>query len=116
MNSEFDKDTARRLLKILAEDHNLSQRSLAAQMGVSLGKVNYCLSQLAKEGFIKIKRFQTTARKKRYAYVVTPRGLAEKADLTFRFPKKKIEEYEQIKRQIRELSREVDEEDLRRIL
>ena len=116
MNSEFEKDIARRLLKMLAEDPNIPQRHMAAQMGVSLGKVNFCLSQLAKKGFIKIKRFQNSAKKKQHAYIVTPKGLAEKADLTFRFLKIKLAEYEEIKRQIKELSLEVGREDFRGIL
>ena len=116
MNSEFDKDIARRLLKLLSEDQNLSQRRMAAKMGVSLGKINYCLARLAEKGFIKIKRFHNSAKKKQYAYVVTPKGMAKKAELTFRFLTIKLAEYDEIKRQIKELSFEVDREDLRRIL
>ena len=116
MNSEFEQDIARRLLKMLAEDPNISQRHMAAQMGVSLGKVNFCLSQLAKKGFIKIKHFKGSAKKKQYAYMVTSKGLAKKAELTVRFLKIKLAEYEEIKRQIKELSLEADREELRRFL
>jgi EPS-associated MarR family transcriptional regulator len=115
MNSEFDKDTSRRLLKLLTENPRLSQRQMAQKMGVSLGKTNYCLTQLAQKGFINIKRFKSAINKTCCSYTVTPMGLAEKADLTIRFLKLKLEEYDEIKRQIKELSREVEGEDLRRI-
>ncbi len=115
MNAEFEKDVSRRILKLLAENQNLSQRDMARKMGVSLGKTNYCLRQLAKRGFVEIKRLKKAIGKKQYQYVVTPAGAAEKAELTYRFLKKKLEEYDEIERQIRELRRdmETEREDLR---
>jgi EPS-associated MarR family transcriptional regulator len=99
-----------RLLKILSQESNLSQRDMAKQMGISLGKVNYCLSELAKRGLIDVIRFKSAKNKIPYTYVLTPRGMKEKARLTVNFLKRKMAEYEDIQRQIAELSREVQED------
>ncbi len=115
MNAEFEKNVSRRILKLLAENQKLSQRDMARQTGVSLGKTNYCIGQLAKRGFVEIERLKKAIGGKQYQYIVTPAGVAEKADLTYRFLKKKLEEYDEIERQIRELRRdmETEREDLR---
>ena len=88
---------------------------MAKKMGISLGKVNYCLSELAKKGLIKVTRFKSAKNKIPYAYVLTPHGLEEKARLTVNFLKRKLLEYEETKRQIRELAREVDKQKLKEI-
>jgi EPS-associated MarR family transcriptional regulator len=85
---------------------------MARKMGISLGKVNYALSELAKKGMIKVIRFKSAKNKIPYTYVLTPRGLEEKSRLAVNFLKRKISEYEEIKRQISELAREVEEEEL----
>ena len=97
------------LFKVLSQDADLTQREIAKRMGVSLGKTNYCLSEFAKKGFIKIQRFNESKTKFRYLYVLTPKGIEERAKLTISFLKRKIAEYEGIRRQIRELSREIEE-------
>jgi EPS-associated MarR family transcriptional regulator len=79
-------------------------------MGISLGKVNYCLSELAKRGLIDVIRFKSARNKIPYTYVLTPRGMKEKAKLTVNFLKRKVIEYEEIKRQIQELAQEVKED------
>ena len=86
--------------------------SLAKMMGISVGKVNYCISELAKKGLIKINRFKSAKNKVPYTYILTPRGIEEKATLTVRFLKRKLEEYEEIKRQIEALTEEVEENEL----
>ncbi|GAJ22919.1 unnamed protein product, partial [marine sediment metagenome] len=101
-----------RLLKLLSRESNLTQRNMAKRMGISLGKVNYCVSELAKRGFIKINRFKDSSNKIRYIYLLTPSGLEEKASLTLAFLRRKTLEYEETKRQIRELSAELEEESL----
>ncbi len=83
---------------------------MAKRMGISLGKVNYCLSELAKKGIIKINRFKSARNKIPYTYMLTPRGIDEKARLTISFLKRRISEYEEIKSQIRELTSEVNEQ------
>ena len=108
--NRLDHEIRYRLLKILSEESRLTQRVMAKKMGISLGKVNYCLSELGKRGFIEIIRFKSAKNKIPYTYILTPRGMEEKARLTVRFLRRKISEYEEIKRQIMELAQEVDEE------
>ena len=81
-------------------------------MGISLGKVNYCVSELASKGWIKITRFKSAKKKIPYTYMLTPKGLEEKGRLTLTFLKRKLSEYEEIKKQIRELHYEVEEDGL----
>jgi len=112
MNNLYEKEIRYRLLKILDKDPNLTQRQMAQKMGISLGKVNYCLSELAKKGFIRIDRFKASKIKIKYIYMLTPRGLEEKGRLTLSFLKLKLSDYEEIKRQIKDLATEVAEEGL----
>jgi len=108
MNSDYEQEIRYRLLKVLSEDANLSQREMARKMGISLGKVNYCLSELAKRGLIDVIRFKSAKNKIPYTYVLTPTGMKEKARLTLNFLRRKVTEYEEIKRQIKELVDEVE--------
>ena len=103
----LDKSTHYRLLKALEENPGLSQRELAKRLGVSLGKVNFCLNALAKKGSLKINNFRNCENKKAYAYLLTPRGVEEKARVTVYFLKDKIQEYERLQGEIEELRREV---------
>jgi EPS-associated MarR family transcriptional regulator len=115
MNSDFEKEIRYRLLKILSQNSNLSQRDMATKMGVSLGKVNYCLAEFAKKGIIKINRFKDSTNKFKYIYVLTPHGIDTKASITIDFLKRKLSEYDEIRKQINELRLEVDDEDLNNI-
>ncbi|MCD6296788.1 MAG: MarR family EPS-associated transcriptional regulator [Deltaproteobacteria bacterium] len=110
MNNRYEQEIRFRLLKVLSQDSNLSQRDMAKRMGISLGKVNYCISELAKKGLIKVNRFKSARNKIPYTYILTPSGLEEKGRLTVAFLKRKLSEYEEIKSQIRELSSEVGED------
>ena len=110
MNIGYEQEIRYRLLKVLSQDSNLTQRDMAKCMGISLGKVNYCLSELAKKGHIKVNRFKSAKNKIPYSYILTPRGLEEKARLTVTFLKSKLSEYEAIKRQIKELASEVGDD------
>jgi EPS-associated MarR family transcriptional regulator len=110
MNNTQEQEIRYRLLKILSTDGDITQRHMAREMGISLGKVNYSLSELAKHGFIRIRRFKASMNKTQYIYLLTPRGLEEKGRLTAAFLRRKVEEYEEIKRQIEELSRELREQ------
>lgn len=97
-------------LKVLREiegNPEITQRELAQQLGVSLGKVNYCLKALIDRGWVKANNFKNSNRKASYAYLLTPTGLEEKAKITVRFLKQRVREYEQIKREIVELEQEV---------
>ena len=107
MNTVNDQEISYRLFKILKENPHLTQRQMAGQMGISLGKFNYCLTEVVKKGFVKMDRFRSSANKSAYMYILTPRGLEEKAKVTTRFLHRKMEEFEEIKKQIEELSEEV---------
>ena len=115
MNHAYEQEIWYRLLKILAGEPQLGQREMAKRMGICLGKVNFCVSELATKGWIEITRLKS-ARKKIpytcYIYMLTPKGMEEKGKLTVRFLKRKLSEYEEIKKQIRELHSEVQQEGL----
>ena len=95
-------------LKLLEKNPELTQRELAAELGISLGKTHYMVKALIDIGWIKLDNFQRSNNKWGYAYLLTPMGLAEKASITVRFLARKQEEYRQLERQIADLSVEVD--------
>ena len=96
-----------KILKILSDNPDMSQRELAQHMGISLGKVNYCLNALKDKGLVKARNFQNNPDKRRYFYVLTPKGIDEKARVTAQFLQRKVAEYEALKNEIAELRREV---------
>ena len=96
-----------KLLKLLDSNPNLTQRQMAEEMGLSLGKFNFCLKKLVKKGIVKIDRFTTSSNKAGYMYLLTPRGIEEKTIITTNFLKRKMIEYEVLKREIQELSQEI---------
>lgn len=93
-------------MKIIENEPHLSQREIAEKMGVSLGKTNYCLKALLDKGFIKVRNFYKNKKKKAYIYFLTPNGIEEKAQVTYRFLQRKINEYETIKAEIKNLKNE----------
>jgi EPS-associated MarR family transcriptional regulator len=88
------------LLRKIQSKPKASQRELANELGFSLGKLNYCLKSLKDKGFIKINNFRKNPNKINYLYIITPRGLSEKTKLTINFMKKKMKEYEELKKEI----------------
>lgn len=106
----LDDETRYRLLKRLQADPSVSQRALAQELGISLGKLNYCLRAVIAKGWVKAANFRNSRNKKAYAYYLTPQGIEEKARVTGRFLKCKIAEYEAVQREIEELRREVQTE------
>ena len=108
----FDDDTSYGLLKTLENNPSLSQRDLAKRLGISLGKVNYCLNALVEKGCLKVNNFRNSDNKLAYAYFLTPRGVEEKARMTVRFLKYKIQEYEQLRMEIKVLKREAEKKGL----
>ena len=89
------------LIRKISKDSNLSQRDMADELGMSLGKINYCLNSLKKKGLVKIKNFQRSKNKMRYLYVLTPKGISEKTRITLRFMKQKMKEYDELKRELK---------------
>jgi EPS-associated MarR family transcriptional regulator len=94
------------LLQKIEANPEYTQRELSKEMGVSLGKVNYCLKKLTEKGLIKIKSFNRNPNKLGYAYLLTPFGIEEKASLTLLFLSRKIKEYEMLKKEIARLKRD----------
>ncbi len=95
-----------RLLKLLHEQPHLTQRELAKTMGISLGKINFCLRALIDVGAVKANNFRNSANKIGYLYLLTPSGLEEKTRVTRRFLERKLVEYDAIRREIKELRAE----------
>lgn len=95
-------------MRILERDPDISQRKLAKKLGASLGAINFCLSALAEKGWIKFVNFSNSSNKKGYLYLMTPSGINEKARLTLRFLKKRIEEYNHLHQEIDLLRNEIN--------
>tara|TARA_B100001175_G_C19422236_1_gene596711 strand:+ start:175 stop:474 length:300 start_codon:yes stop_codon:yes gene_type:complete len=90
------------ILRKINKKPNSSQRELANELGFSLGKLNYCLKELQKKGLIKIENFKKNPNKINYLYVLTPEGLSQKTKLTINFMKRKMKEYDELKKEIEE--------------
>ena len=108
MNTALDKEIHLNLLNLLQEEPELTQREMNRKMGVSLGKINYCISALTNKGMIKVERFKKAESKSAYMYRLTPKGLEELANLTISFLKIRIAEYHKIKKEIKSLSEQID--------
>ena len=88
------------VLRKINSNPNVSQRDLANELNLSLGKINYCLKALKSKGLVKIQNFNKSKNKMGYAYILTPRGISEKTKITINFMKRKMEEYEELKKEI----------------
>ncbi|NOX92195.1 MAG: MarR family EPS-associated transcriptional regulator [Gammaproteobacteria bacterium] len=97
-----------RIFKLIEAQPEISQRQLAGALGVSLGKTNYCLRALVEKGQVKARNFQCNPSKRTYVYLLTRKGVEEKARLTTRFLKHKMAEYESLKTEIEQLKAESD--------
>ena len=95
-----------RILKLLEADPHASQRRIADELGISLGRVNYCLQALIQKGLVKVNNFRNNTNKRTYLYLLTPKGIDEKTRVTLRFLKVKLNEYETLKSELEELQRE----------
>jgi EPS-associated MarR family transcriptional regulator len=104
--NEFRDEVRFKILRMLEAHPESSQRDLASALGISLGGVNYCLKALVDKGLVKVANFRRSDNKLGYAYVLTPGGMAERALLTGRFLQRKIREYEVIRAEIEDLTKE----------
>ena len=93
-------------MRILGDTPDLTQRDLAEMLGMSLGGINFCLNALIEKGFVKVTNFQKSKNKFGYVYLLTPRGVAEKASLTREFLQRKMNEYEELRDEIEALKAE----------
>lgn len=103
-----NKDIRLELLRKLEANPEYTQRKLSKEMGVSLGKVNYCLNKLIDKGWIKLSNFKKNPNKKGYFYLLTAKGIEQKSKLTYSFLKIKIKEYEMLQEEINLLRKDVN--------
>jgi EPS-associated MarR family transcriptional regulator len=104
--TQAQEDIDFRLLRILQEQPNISQRELAERLGISLGGLNYCLRALVDKGFVKLESFKNSPQKLKSMYILTPMGMAEKMLMTGRFLRRKMREYDALKAEIEALQQE----------
>ena len=109
--SKLHEDTHFRVLRLLQDNPELSQRELAEAVGVSVGGMNYVLNALIDKGLVKLGNFTASEDKRRYAYVLTPKGIREKLLITGRFLQRKLAEHEALSAEIKALKSELSEED-----
>ena len=100
---QLQEDTHFRVLALLEKNPDISQRDLAKELGIRLGGANYSLRALVEKGMVKAQNFSSSDKKLAYAYILTPKGLAEKSLLTARFLRRKMDEYEALKAEIESL-------------
>ena len=94
-----------KVLRHLEENPNTTQRQLGEELGISLGKANYCMKALINKGMIKAKNFKNSDNKRAYLYILTPKGIEAKARMSVKFLDRKVEEYEALKIEIEQLTR-----------
>lgn len=106
-SSTAQEEAHLKVLRAIDAEPSISQRDLARQLGISLGKTNYCLQALLEKGWVKVRNFKNSKNKIAYSYLLTPKGVDQKAKLTVVFLKRKEAEFEALKYEIRQLSEEV---------
>jgi EPS-associated MarR family transcriptional regulator len=99
-------ETRYRLMRLLEANPGMSQRDLARELGISLGKVNYCVRALIHRGWVKVTNFKNSQNKAAYLYLLTARGIDEKASFTMRFLQAKLHEYEALRLEIEQIRQE----------
>jgi EPS-associated MarR family transcriptional regulator len=109
MPATLSHEVRYRLLRYLADHPDASQRELARELSVSVGKVNYCLRALMEKGWVKARNFRNSNHKAGYLYVLTPKGIEEKVNVTSAFLRRKLDEYDLLQKEIERLTREVSE-------
>ena len=98
-NKNFENEF--NVLRFIDKKPNTNKREIAKNIGLSLGKLNYCLQQLKKKGLVKINNFKKNENKSGYLYLLTPRGILEKTKITLEFMKRKMREYDELKKEIK---------------
>jgi EPS-associated MarR family transcriptional regulator len=106
--AKLQEDTYFRVMRLLEENPDMTQRELAEKLGISVGGLNYCLKALMKKGFVKMKNFAKSKNKFGYVYVLTPSGMVEKAAITHRFLKRNLEDYKALKAEIDSIASQLD--------
>jgi EPS-associated MarR family transcriptional regulator len=107
--TNLEKEEVLQVLREIKSDPEMTQRELSVKLGISLGKVNFIMKALIHRGFIKVDNFKKSNNKSAYLYFLTPKGVEEKARITYRFLRRKIKEYDELEQEIRRLEQEVGE-------
>ena len=107
--SQLQEDTYFRVLRMLQDNPDMTQREIAEKLGISTSGLNYCLNALIDKGLVKVHNFSQSKNKFGYMYVLTPQGIAEKLSLTSRFLKRKMEEYDALRVEIEALEEDMGE-------
>jgi len=100
--SKPDTESYYKVIKLIDEKPDYTQRKIAQELGYSLGKVNYLISSLVEKGVVKLQRFIKSKNKLGYRYILTPKGIKEKYRITKEFLKRKIQEYDLLQKEIQE--------------
>ena len=108
-SEKMSEDFQYNVIKLIEQDPEISQRELSRELGVSLGKVNYCLHALIDKGWIKAKNFKNSSNKLAYRYLLTPKGVQQKTVVAANFLKRKLAEYEQLQLEIESLRQDVEQ-------
>ena len=108
--AKLQEDTYFRVMRLLQDNPDLTQRELAEKLGISVGGLNYCLKALMEKGLVKMKNFANSKNKFGYIYVLTPSGVSEKAAITHRFLQRKMTEYEALREELDKLKRELKQQ------
>ena len=101
LNNNKETDDEFQILRRIKKKPISTQRQLASELGFSLGKLNYCLKALQEKGLVKIENFKKNPKKLNYFYVLTPKGIAEKTKLTLNFMRRKMKEYDELKKELK---------------
>jgi len=105
----LEEEAHLKVMRLLKANPRISQRQLAKELDVSLGKINYCVKALVEKGWVKARNFRTNKNKLAYAYILTPKGLEQKARLTGKFLNRKQKEFELLRNEIQLLSEEIED-------
>jgi EPS-associated MarR family transcriptional regulator len=106
--SMLGEEVRYKLMRLLEANPGMSQRDAARELGISLGRLNYCVQALIRKGWVKATRFKNSRNKAAYMYLLTPRGIEEKTSLTLTFLQIKTREYELLRAEIEQIRQEVD--------
>lgn len=104
MATTLSDESRYRILRLIEQNPAINQREIARELGISLGKVNFCLNALIEKGIVKATSFLNSRNKRAYAYILTPQGIEDKARVTLRFLRRKVTEYEALQREIADLT------------
>ena len=99
-----------KVIKLIEQNPEITQRQLSCELGISLGKANYCVRALMEKGWVKARNFKNSNNKLAYAYILTPKGLQERSRITRRFLQRKVAEFESLRAEIKSLRKELPED------